>query len=49
MGVVGKGGNVVDTGDTFGDGGECELVFTVLAVDGLSFPRLEALDCRKAL
>ena len=46
--MLGMGGNTVETGETFGEGGEwCDL--TVVAVDGLSFPRLEALDCRKAL
>lgn len=48
IGVLGMGGKTVETGETFGEGGEwCDL--TVVAVDGLSFPRLKALDCRKAL
>ena len=42
------GGNTVETGDIFGDGGEL-YVLTVEAVEGLSFPRLDALDCRNAL
>jgi len=42
------GGNTVETGETLGEGGEwCD--FMVVAVDGLSFPRLKALDCKKAL
>jgi hypothetical protein len=49
MGVLGIGGKTVETGDSFGDGGEFEYVLTVEAVVGRSFPRLEALDCRNAL
>ena len=43
------GGKIVDTGETLGDGGEFENVLTVDEVDGLSLPRLWALDCRNAL
>jgi hypothetical protein len=42
------GGKTVDTGETLGEGGDW-YVFMVVAVDGRSFPRLEALDCKKAL
>lgn len=43
------GGKTVETGDTFGDGGEFECVFTVVAVEGLSLPRLWADECKNAL
>jgi hypothetical protein len=47
--VLGIGGKTVDTGETFGEGGEFEKVLTVEDVDGLSLPRLWALDWRNAL
>ena len=43
MGVLGMGGNTVDTGEILGEGGEL-CVFMVAAVDGLSFPRLDTPD-----
>jgi hypothetical protein len=49
MGVPGRGGNACEIGDILGEGGEFEAVFTVDAVVGLSFPRLETLDCKNAL
>ena len=38
--VLGIGGNTVDTGETFGEGGEFEKVLTVEDVEGRSLPRL---------
>ena len=49
MGVLGRAGNTVETGEIFGEGGEFEPVFMVAAVEGLSLPRLWALDCKNAL
>jgi hypothetical protein len=47
--VLGIGGKTVETGEILGEGGELLKVLIVVAVDGLSFPRLEALDCKNAL
>jgi hypothetical protein len=38
--VLGIGGNTVDTGEVFGEGGEFEKVLIVEDVEGLSLPRL---------
>ena len=47
--MLGIGGNTFETGETFGEGGEFEKVLTVEDVDGRSFPRLCAPDCKNAL
>jgi hypothetical protein len=47
--VLGRGGKTWDIGEIFGDGGEFEAVFIVEAVDGLSLPRLDTLDCKNPL
>ena len=49
IGVLGMGGKTVEIGESLGEGGELENVLTVVAVDGLSLPRLEALDVKNAL